>query len=283
MRAAYNKERRFWNEGGPVMAGTVDSHFTSRHGDVAIRLHYPARHRAAGPALVYIHGGGFILGNLDTHDRIMRILAAESGAVVIGIDYSLSPEAKFPVALEQCADLLVHLRGNADQFDINPDTLAIAGDSGGAMLALATYLYLRDNGGADYIAALLLYYGLFGLRDSASRRLLGGSWDGLTEADIAYYMDCYLADARDASSPYVDCLSADLSDVPPCYVAAAQYDPLADDSAALAAILARHKIRYHHDVFPGVIHAFLHHSLMLDAAHEALLHGAIFHQQTLAA
>jgi acetyl esterase len=89
-------------------------------------------------------------------------------------------------------------------------------------------------------------------------------------------MDSYLADAEDLRSPYVDCLAADLSDVPPCYVAAAQYDPLLDDSTALWNILTHHGIRCQLEVFPGVIHAFLHNSIMLDAAYDAVRHGAEF-------
>lgn len=283
VRAAYRAERRFWNEGGPTMARTIDVRVPTAHGDVATRCHVPVAGQDL-PVVVYLHGGGWVVGDLDTHDRIMRALAHESGAAVLGIDYARSPEAKFPVAVEQCAAVTQRL---LDGGDLNPGLpvdgrrLALAGDSAGASLALATALLLRDRAATEErparVGALALYYGLYGLRDSASRRLLGGPWDGLTGADLDYYTDCYLADPADARHPYVDCLSADLSvGVPPCYLAAVELDPLRDDSAALAQLLARSGVPVEHDVYDGVLHGFLHHSRMLDEARIALRRGGAF-------
>ena len=285
LRQAYNAERRFWNEGGPTMAQTIDTQVSTPHGPVAIRCHLP-RTGTALPVIVYVHGGGWVVGNLDTHDRIMRALAHESGAAVVGIDYALSPEAKFPLAIEQCAAVARHLCESGADHHVDGSRLAFAGDSGGATMCLATTLLLRDQADAGApsvpVSALALYYGMFGLRDSASRRLLGGPWDGLTEADFDYYLDCYLADPADARSPYVDCLSADLSrGVPPTYLVAAELDPLRDDAATLAAMLAEHGVACSHEVFPGVLHAFLHNSRMLDAAAVALAHGGAFLRRAL--
>jgi len=277
MRQAYCQERRFWNEGGPAMVQTIDDTVATPHGQVAIRCHLP-RAGEALPAVVYIHGGGWVVGNLDTHDRIMRTLAHESGAAVVGIDYALSPEAKFPVGIEQCAALARHLHESGARYHIDGSRLAFAGDSGGATMSLATTLLLRDQAGpAVPITSLALYYGVFGLRDSPSRRLLGGPWDGLSEADLDYYLGCYLADPADADSPYVDCLGADLSwGLPPAYVAAAELDPLRDDTATLATMLLEHGVPCSHEVFPAVLHGFLHNSRMLDAAATALTHGGAF-------
>jgi acetyl esterase len=285
MRQAYVTERRFWNEGGPVMAGTIDDRVPTPHGEVAIRCHLPVTGTDL-PAIVYVHGGGFVVGNLDTHDRIMRLLAAESGAAVVGVDYALSPEAKFPVAIEQCAAVARHLNRHGADHSIDGSRLAFAGDSGGATMSLATTLLLRDQADAGEpavpISALALYYGLYGLRDSMSRRLLGGSWDGLTEEDLAWYLDCHFADPADAASPYFDCLAADLArGVPPTYLVAAELDPLRDDTATLAAMLTAHGVPCTHEVFPGVLHAFLHNSRMLDAAAAALANGGAFLRREL--
>lgn len=285
MRAAYGVERRFWNEGGPTMAETIDTTVATAHGQVAVRCHLP---RTGGglPAVVYVHGGGFVLGNLDTHDRIMRALAHESGAAVVGIDYSLSPEAKFPVGIEQVAALARHLLDSGEEYGIDGARLAFAGDSGGASMSLAATLLLRDQADAGEppvpVAALALFYGMYGLRDSASRRLLGGPWDGLTAEDLDYYLGCYLADPADAASPYMDCLGADLGrGVPPTFLVSAELDPLRDDSAALAAMLREHQVICHHEVFDGVLHGFLHNSRMLDAAVVALQHGGAFLRRAL--
>jgi acetyl esterase len=285
MRQAYVRERRFWNEGGPEMARTLDDRVPTPHGEVAIRCHLPVAGTAL-PAIVYVHGGGWVVGNLDTHDRIMRLLAAESGAAVVGVDYALSPEARFPVAIEQCAAVARHLHDRGSDYAIDGRRLAFAGDSGGATMSLATTLLLRDQADAGApavgVSALALYYGMYGLRDSMSRRLLGGPWDGLDEDDLAYYLDCHLADPADASSPYFDCLAADLGrGVPPTYLVAAELDPLRDDTAALAAMLDLHGVPCTHEVFPGVLHAFLHNSRMLDAASVALANGGAFLRRAL--
>jgi acetyl esterase len=286
MRRNYNEERRFWNEGGPIPYQTINDVLATRHGEVAIRRYVPASAQPVTsaqslPAILYIHGGGFVLGNLDTHDRIMRILAEQTGAIVVGIDYALAPEARFPIAIEQCADVARHLREHGQSWGIDGNDLSFAGDSGGAMLSLATALYLRDQDKAPFkLRSLLLFYGLFGLKDSPSQRLLGGSWDGLTKEDLQYYYDCYLAKPQDSQSPYFDCLSADLSEgVPPCYIAAATLDPLHDDSTTLAAMLTNHGITSRLEVFDGVLHAFLHNSRMLGEAQTALEHSAAFFRE----
>ena len=106
MRLNYTAGRAYWVGGGPKMAEKIDCKVAGPHGEIPIRLYYPAKDRAsleqAGetlPGIVYAHGGGFVLGNLDTHDRICRVLASKKGAVVVAVDYRLSPEAKFPVAV----------------------------------------------------------------------------------------------------------------------------------------------------------------------------------------
>jgi acetyl esterase len=268
LRANYTAEHRYWSEGGPAMVRTVDR----RVAGVAVREHHPVP--GASDRIVYLHGGGFVLGDLDSHDRIMRELAHRSGAVVVGVDYTLSPEAKFPRAIQEAAEVV---RVIAAECGV---PVGLAGDSGGATLALATALYLRD--GTDgtpcpALGPLLLWYGMYGLRDSVSRRLLGGPWDGLTPEDLAAYQAWYTADPADLDSPYLDLLSADLSGLPPVYLAATDLDPLLDDSTALARLLALHGVEHRYEVFTGVLHAFLHCSRDLPEARTALDQGATFH------
>lgn len=279
-RCRYATERTFWNEGGPRTARTVDGTVAGPYGPVAIRLHHPV---TDGPtsgraALLYVHGGGFVVGSLDTHDRIMRALADATGAVVVGVDYALSPEARFPQAVEECAAVARHVAEHADEIGVAGGRVAFAGDSGGANLALAATLWLRDHGGPA-VSSLLLYYGLFGLRDSVSRRLYGGAWDGLAPQDLDAYLAAYTRGPQDLASPYLDCLSADLGHgVPPTYLVASALDPLLDDSRALAALLAAHGVEHRLRVVDGVLHGFLHHSRMLPEAREVLAEGAAFHR-----
>ncbi|MEL4357728.1 MULTISPECIES: alpha/beta hydrolase fold domain-containing protein [unclassified Luteococcus] len=273
LRAAYCEERRFWNEGGAVMASSHDEMIQTRHGAVLLRHHRPTASQDL-PVVLYIHGGGWVLGCLDTHDRIMRSLAAEAGAVVVGIDYSLSPEARFPVAIEQCVDAIKELVAAGHR------PIALAGDSAGATMALAATLALREEAGVDavgLVSGLLLYYGMYGLRDSTSRRLFGGPWDGMSADDLAYYEGSYLTCPEEVSSPLVDLLSADLTHgIPPCHLVAAQFDPLRDDSHALAAILQQRGVRCSLRESPGVLHGFLHYARLLPEARTALASGAAF-------
>jgi len=277
MRRNYIKERRFWNEGGPEPRRTIDTVVEGPLGNIPVRYYHPTD-AAVSPCIIYIHGGGWVVGNLDTHDRIMRILADRTGAVVVGVDYSLSPEVKFPSGIEECAAVAGYLHAHGAEHGIDPDDISFAGDSGGANMSLATMLYLRDElGDASFVKCLLLYYGAYGLTDSRSFRLLGGPWDGLDKPDYEYYLQCYTASPEELESPYLDCFNADLThDMPACYVVAAEYDPLRDDSYTLADILQEYGIPHQLETFPGVLHAFLHHSRMLPAASEALEHGAEF-------
>src|SRR5262249_13751346 len=146
---------------------------------LSIRSYRPSL-QAGGP-IVYLHGGGFVVGSLETHDRIMRLLARAAGRVVIGVDYPLAPEHKFPLALQLVARFV---RSLADSGGV-----ALAGDSAGAHLALAAALQLREQ---SPVVCLLLYYGMYGLRDSLSRRLYGGELDGLDETALAFCRDAYL-------------------------------------------------------------------------------------------
>lgn len=292
MRENYVAGRAFWAEGGPVMADTYDSDVAGPYGDIPVRFYYPTQDtvRACGakepavPAIIYVHGGGFVLGNLDTHDRVCRVVADKTGSVVVAVDYRLSPEAKFPCAVEEVAAVARYLHKQGEVHGIDGGCLSFAGDSGGAHLSLAATLYLREEcGDASYVKCLMLYYGWFGLKDSASMRLLGGPWDGLTEEDWHYYRTMYANDIAELEvSPYANLFLNDLThDMPACYIAAAELDPLRDDSAALATILEEHGVPCRYEVFEGVIHAFLHYTKMLDEANDALSHGATFYRQQL--
>ncbi|MFR8046749.1 MAG: alpha/beta hydrolase fold domain-containing protein [Eggerthella lenta] len=131
MRENYVAGRAFWCEGGPVMAEKLDAEVAGPHGAIPVRYYYPtaasAASRAAGepatPAIVYVHGGGFVLGNLDTHDRVCRILASHAGVPVVAVDYRLSPEAKFPSAVEEVAAVASYLHEQGARHGIDGERL----------------------------------------------------------------------------------------------------------------------------------------------------------------
>ena len=189
-----------------------------------------------------------------------------------------------PVAVQEVACVAKHLHEQGEAYGIDGNRLSFAGDSGGAHLSLAATMYLREElGGSDYVKCLLLFYGWYGLKDSASQRLLGGPWDGLTEAEWQWYKELYAEDTAELeTSPYANLFLNDLTrDMPSCYIAAAEYDPLRDDSTALATILEEYGIPHRFEMFEGVIHAFLHYTKMLDEANLALEHGAEHFRQQM--
>ncbi|HGV3502222.1 acetyl esterase [Providencia rettgeri] len=274
LREAYNEDRKYWNADAPIMQSTYDINIQTPYGCILTRIFQPTITTPA--TLFYIHGGGFILGNLDTHDRIMRLLALYTGCTIIGVDYSLSPEARYPQAIEEISMAYQFYAHNAEKYNINMDQTGFAGDSAGAMLSLATTLWLRDNNIVNHeIKANLLWYGLYGLQDSVSRRLYGGEWDGLTQKDLEGYDSAYLGESGSREAPYYCLFNNDLTHhIPPCFIASAEFDPLLDDSIALFNTLKNNKISCKYKMYPGTLHAFLHYSRMMNIADEAIRDGA---------
>jgi len=235
LRAAYDHERAFWNAIKPELASIENLSIPGPGGPLACRLYKPSRVSRL-PALVYFHGGGWALGNLDTHDRIMRLLALKSGAAVIGVDYRLAPEHKFPAAWDDALASLRHAAQQSSALGIDPSRLAVGGDSAGANLSVATCLALSAAERAA-VKIQLLYYGVFGLTDSASARAFGNDTDGLSRSAMDRYRNWLRRDPGDLADPRFDNLSADLRGLPPAFIAASALDPLLDDSRSLAQLL----------------------------------------------
>ena len=124
---------------------------------------YDPVNRPHNKAILFIHGGGFVVGSPKTHDGIQRRLAHLTKAVVLSMDYSLAPEVKFPVQIYECAAVLQHLKDHGIEYGIDSGNISLSGDSAGAYLSLATAVYLRDRGESDAIRSLLLFYGSYGL------------------------------------------------------------------------------------------------------------------------
>ncbi len=271
-RAAYNHERAFWNAIKPALAAVEPLEIPGPCGAIPCRLYRPINSPPL-PALVYFHGGGWILGNLDTHDRIMRLLAEKSGAAVLGVDYRLAPEHKFPAAYDDALAAVEHLRREGPGLGIDGARLALGGDSAGANLALATWLQLGPEVRAA-VRCLLLYYGAFGLADSPSRRAFGNELDGLTKEGIERFQAYLVRGPADLADTRLDCLAGDLRGLPPAFIAASALDPLLDDSRALAQLLGEVGVAHELVVYEGVLHGFLHLSRIVAKATQALDAGA---------
>jgi acetyl esterase len=272
-RAAYDHERAFWNAIKPPLAAVETLSIPGPGGAISCRLYRPSK-AALLPALVYFHGGGWVLGNLDTHDRIMRLLAEKSGAIVLGVDYRLAPEHKFPAAYDDALAVLRHLAQEGAALGIDPSRLAVGGDSAGANLSTATCLSL-SAGEREAIRLQLLYYGAYGLSDSVSMRAYGNEMDGLTKADMERFRAYLIRGPADLADIRHDCLAGDLRLLPPAFIAACDLDPLLDDSRALSELMTAAGVANQFVVYEGVLHGFLHYSRMVGKAMQALDAGVL--------
>ena len=250
-RQVAEKVRMPWREGGPIMA---ESHEMDMDG-VRLRLHRPVADEKL-PVLLYIHGGGWTLFSIDTHDRLMREYAARAGIAVLGIDYSLSPESKFPVALEECAAALDWIASQADSLNLDADRVLIGGDSAGANLSVAACLLQRQRG-HPLPAAMLLNYGAFAPERTPSYARFGAGDYSLEADEMDAFWAFYIDGPDQLTAPLVAPLRADLSGLPPAFLAIAECDILADCNHAFADKLEKAGIATRAVTYRGATHSFL--------------------------
>jgi len=282
-RAWYQEERAWWNEGGPQMEKTEDIWIPGGpNGQVNVRLHYPVVQENM-PILVYSHGGGDVCGNNDTHSRIMRILADKTGCCVIGMNYKLSPEARFPSQIEEMVTAVRYFHQNGAQYGLNGDDISLCGDSAGSIHSLSTMLYLRNEyNETDYLTAVVLYYaGCGAMKDGPSVRLWGNEFDELVfDKPVMAHNNFNSSWIREdqLDSPYYDQLmNNDLSwGIAPTFIAVGDADPLKDGCETLYEMLYEHGHTVSMTVYEGVMHAFIHYSRMMDVVYDSLQEAADF-------
>jgi acetyl esterase len=185
------------------------------------------------PLLVFVHGGGWVLGDLDSHDSICRRLARDTGAVVASVDFRRAPEHRFPGPVEDVFASLKWLHENATDLAIDPRRIAIAGDSSGGNLAGAAALMARDRGGPPIAFQALLYPVTDHRLDSKSFNDFGESGGFLTRAKMQWYWQQYVGE-QDRSHPYVSLVDAELHSLPRALIIVAECDPLRDEGTAYA-------------------------------------------------
>lgn len=271
MRHAAEAIRAPWRRGGPSMAETRDMRVPTDYGDVHVRAYMPRASNAPQPALVYLHGGGWTMFSIDTHERIMRELAARAGVVVIGVDYALSPEAKFPLALHQIEGIVRWLAVHSDEFGVDPTRLAVGGDSAGANLAVGTSLILRDAGDPEMLKGMLLFYGCFGsVLSEAAANSYGAEGNLLTSSEMSAFWRNYLADSADALNPLASPLLANLGGLPQTFQVIAQCDVLAEQNEIFAMRLREAGVSAEKREYAGATHSFLEAVSIADVAGQAL-------------
>lgn len=239
-------------------------------GDLPARLYLP---EVAGPVptVVFFHGGGFVIGDLETHDDHARLLCHQAGVAVLSIDYRLAPEHPFPAAYDDCLAATVWAVAHIDQLGGDADRLAVAGDSAGGNLAAAVALSARDAG--ITLKAQLLLYPATDFREDETHpsRLENAEGFFLTAEDMAWFGNAYTPDPALRLHPRASVLLApDLAGVAPAVVCTAEFDPLRDEGNAYAKALAAAGVEVRYTEFAGLIHGFYGLGVYVPAAAEAV-------------
>ncbi|MEZ5622499.1 MAG: alpha/beta hydrolase [Burkholderiaceae bacterium] len=266
-------ERRGFTQPVPPPIGSVrDLAAPGPHGPIPLRLVRPAgvADATALPLLVYFHGGGWVIGDLDTHDVACRTLAAGAGVAVLAVDYRLAPEHRFPAAVDDCIAAVRFARAEAAALGADAARIAVGGDSAGGNLAAVACLALRDAG-EPVPAFQLLIYPATDMRAVAPSHTANGQGYMLTADSIAYYRGHYMPDAAEwadwRASPL---LAADHAHLPPALVLTAGFDPLRDEGRQYADALSGAGVACQYICFERQIHGFVTMGRVIDEANTAL-------------
>ena len=235
---------------------------------VRLRLYRPAD--GVLPALIYFHGGGWVVGDLDTHDVVCRQIAAQSASLVIAVDYRLAPEHRFPAAVDDAWSATTWIASQASALGIDAARIAVGGDSAGGGLAAAVTLLARDAG-APHVAFQVLVYPVTDLRAESESYATYAEGCMLTRSAMEWYIGQYAPDAasrRDwRGSPL---LAESVRGVPPALIIAAECDPLVDEGRAYARRLEAAGVAVDYHCMSGMIHGFLTMGGKIDAANRAV-------------
>ncbi len=256
---------------GEAVARVEDRTLPGPAGPLPVRVYASAGAGPAPlPALVYFHGGGFVLCNLDSHDGTCRSLANAAGCAVVSVDYRLAPEHRFPAAPEDCYAATRFVAENAAAFGVDPRRLAIGGDSAGGNLTAVVALMARDRGGPELRFQLLIYPVTDCAFDTPSYRENGEGYF-LTAQQMRWFWEHYLARAAQAADPYASPLRAEkLEGLPPGLVITAEYDPLRDEGEAYAARLREAGVAVTLSRYDGMIHGFFGMGAAIERARAAV-------------
>jgi acetyl esterase len=238
-------------------------------GPIRLRIYEPPRGEGLLPALVYFHGGGWVVGSLETHDGVCRAIASRTPCIVVAVDYRLAPEHRFPTAVEDAWAATAWVAEHAASIGADPARLAVGGDSAGGTLATVVAMRARDRG-LRLVHQLLVYPATDTDFDRPSY-VENATGYGLTREAMRWYWSHYLGDDGDASSPEASPLRApDLAGVAPATVLTVEYDPLRDEGDAYAERLREAGVPINHERFDGLIHGVLRMPNVIPRASELL-------------
>jgi acetyl esterase len=271
-RAVYRDRRRATQPAPPEVASVQDLKASGPRGPIPLRLYRPlgSPPTALLPVLVFYHGGGWVIGDLDTHDTLCRELANLTMCAVVAVDYRLAPEQRFPAAVDDCMAATRWVRDHADELRLDASRLAVGGDSAGGNLAAVVAIDARDRGDLP-IAFQLLIYPATDMRRSFPSHVENAQGYNLTKDSMDYFVGHYIPDPAQyqdwRASPL---LHPDLSNLPPALVLTAGFDPLRDEGAAYAERLTAAGSAASYVLFAREIHGFVLMGKVLDEARTAV-------------
>ncbi len=269
-RIGYLQARGALSPQPPAITHVGDLDAQGRNGAIPLRLYRDGDDEAARGCLVYFHGGGWVIGDRDTHDVVCRQIAQRSRAVVISVDYRLGPEHKFPAAVEDAIDATAWVAKHADELGIDAKRLAVGGDSAGGNLAAVVAIDARDNAGPAIAMQALVYPSTDMLGSTESHEAFAENYM-LTKSMMTYFRAHYLRSADDKADWRASPMRAAQHDgLPPALVITAGFDPLRDEGEAYARRLAERGVAVTLRRFPGQIHGFLTMGRVIPEAGEAV-------------
>jgi acetyl esterase len=250
--------REEWSDTHRPFRGEVtDTAIPGAEKSIHLRIYKP-KNAAGEHLIVFFHGGGWVVCDLDTHDQMAKLLAEHTRAVVVSVDYRLAPEHKYPAGLDDCYDAFLWCRKNAPSMGARPSRVIVAGDSAGGNLAASVAIRsMREEG--PTVALQLLFFPVTDVSsfDTPSYRQYRQGYM-LTPQEMVWYRDHYLTDATEATDPLVSpLLYRDFNNFPPAYVVTAEFDILRDEGEQYARALARQGVPVECTRYNGVIHGFL--------------------------
>jgi acetyl esterase len=272
-REYYRVRRTVTQPVPPDVAEARDLKAPAADGDIPLRLYRPAGSKPGDklPVLVYYHGGGWVIGDLETHDTLCRELANGAGCAVVAVDYRMGPEHRFPAAVDDAVAATRWVQENAASLGLDGSRLAIGGDSAGGNLAAVVALSARDQGGPAIALQLLIYPATDQRHDVYPSRASNGKGYLLEKATMDWFHDHYIADPKQdldwRASPM---LHPDHGNLPPAFVLTAGYDPLRDEGVAYAQKLSQAGNRATLVSFERQIHGFILMGKVIDEANAAV-------------
>jgi len=255
---------------GPKLARVEDFQVVGADGPLAARLYSDTTDKQSlQPALVYFHGGGFIQGNLESHNEVCTKLAKWSGGIVVAVDYRLAPEYHFPKGVDDAKAAFLWLSENAGDLGIDPHRLGVGGDSAGGCFAAVVSADLAGQAVAPKFQ-VLIYPVTDGHINSASINELEHAYI-LPKERTVWYLDLYRGDFDDFDDPrFSPLFTEDFSSLPKTYVLTAGFDPLCDDGSAYVERLSSAGVPVTHRHFPGQVHAFVNLTAVIPQGTKAL-------------